>query len=142
MSRTQTTHTDWDSVLQHLTAIGVAIVGALAVTGLLSFAFIDSEHQAAVIGGGALGTAVALCLVFFALSRRGPSREVTTWAPFYLLLPLNIAGPAIFPWQNSNIAWLCWSAAGGVMLFGIFFAVGLLIGRALIRRLNSRPTGR
>ena len=128
--------TDSDWALKSLTAIAVAIVGSLVCNAAIALMFLASSRHATAIGGGELGAAIALCAALLILWMRGAPRQVLMWGPYFVILPLNIAVPLIAPFETANLPTLSWSAAGGLVFFVLWFAIGLSVGTAIVRRTN------
>lgn len=128
--------TDSDCALKSLTAIAVAIVGSLVCNAAIALMFMASERHALAIGGGELGAAIALCAALLVLWMRGAPRQVLMWGPYFVILPLNISAPLIAPFETANLPTLSWSAAGGLVLFVLWFAIGLSLGAGIVRRTN------
>lgn len=128
--------TDSDCALKSLTAIAVAIVGSLVSSAAIALMFLACERHAIAIGGGELGAAVALCAALLLLWMRGAPRQVLMWGPYFVILPLNIAAPLIAPFETANLSTLLWSAAGGLVLFALWFAIGTSVGTAIVRITN------
>ncbi len=128
--------TDSDCALKSLTAIAVAIMGSLLCSVVVALMFVAVDRHAIAIGGGELGAGIALCAALLVLWMRGAPRQVLMWGPYFVVLPLNIAVPLIAPFEPANLPTLSWSAVGGLVFFALWFAIGLAVGTAIVRRTN------